>query len=99
MKLISSTCILGMVLFISGASGLASQKKNLLSILLYLEVCNLGTYLILFTATAANTVSPALLMVFLCLSVCEASVGLAVLVMMARSHGNDYVSTTGVVAL
>nr|USS60636.1 NADH dehydrogenase subunit 4L [Nipponacmea sp. JM-2022] len=98
MSLISVSGGLGVALFLSGCAGLALQQKNLLSVLLYLEVCNIGTFVMLTVSLGLST-SPSVLMIFLCLTVCEAGVGLAVLVMVARSHGNDYVSSVGVLFL
>nr|YP_010447212.1 NADH dehydrogenase subunit 4L [Lottia goshimai]UTM92220.1 NADH dehydrogenase subunit 4L [Lottia peitaihoensis] len=98
-KFVFSGCVLGVILFLSGVAGLALQQKNLLSVLLYLEVCNVGGYIILLSAVSSMAINPCVLMTFICLAVCEASVGLGVVVMMARSHGNDYVGSVGILAL
>nr|YP_003457299.1 NADH dehydrogenase subunit 4L [Coelophrys brevicaudata]BAI77061.1 NADH dehydrogenase subunit 4L [Coelophrys brevicaudata] len=77
--------------FMLGLTGLAFHRVHLLSALLCLE----GMMLSLFVAlslwamqlSATNfSAAPILLLAF---SACEASVGLALLVAMARTHGTD----------
>nr|YP_010931924.1 NADH dehydrogenase subunit 4L [Nipponacmea moskalevi]WKR34946.1 NADH dehydrogenase subunit 4L [Nipponacmea moskalevi] len=93
--MVASAGSLGVMLFLSGAIGLVVNNMSLLMALLYLEVCNVGT-LVLLVSSVGNMVSPVILMLFLCMVVSEAAVGLAVLVMMAHSHGSDYMTTVGV---
>nr|YP_010503104.1 NADH dehydrogenase subunit 4L [Pristella maxillaris]QYF07786.1 NADH dehydrogenase subunit 4L [Pristella maxillaris]UXD78987.1 NADH dehydrogenase subunit 4L [Pristella maxillaris] len=77
--------------FMLGLIGLAFHRTHLLSALLCLE----GMMLSLFIALAlwalqleSSTFSPAP-MLLLTFSACEASVGLALLVATARTHGTD----------
>nr|YP_009685694.1 NADH dehydrogenase subunit 4L [Epiplatys guineensis]QDU24380.1 NADH dehydrogenase subunit 4L [Epiplatys guineensis] len=82
-------------MFTLGLAGLTFNRKHLLSALLCLE----GMMLTLFMALSLWTLqlnsmnfasSPLLLLAF---SACEASVGLALLVATARTHGSDRLST------
>nr|YP_009704463.1 NADH dehydrogenase subunit 4L [Deuterodon giton]AXY96068.1 NADH dehydrogenase subunit 4L [Deuterodon giton] len=77
--------------FILGLTGLAFHRTHLLSALLCLE----GMMLSLFIAlslwalqleSTTFSITPMLLLTF---SACEASVGLALLVATARTHGTD----------
>nr|BBI37613.1 NADH dehydrogenase subunit 4L [Trimma benjamini] len=77
--------------FMLGLAGLTFHRTHLLSALLCLEGMMLSLYLGLSLWTiemgAMNlSVSPLLLLAF---SACEASVGLALLVATARTHGTD----------
>nr|YP_004347504.1 NADH dehydrogenase subunit 4L [Lagocephalus sceleratus]AJD83414.1 NADH dehydrogenase subunit 4L [Lagocephalus sceleratus]QCB91158.1 NADH dehydrogenase subunit 4L [Lagocephalus sceleratus]BAK09985.1 NADH dehydrogenase subunit 4L [Lagocephalus sceleratus] len=78
--------------FLLGLSGLALHRTHLLSALLCLE----GMMLSLFIALSLWTLqlssinfssAPMLLLAF---SACEASVGLALMVATARTHGSDH---------
>nr|YP_010230879.1 NADH dehydrogenase subunit 4L [Lagocephalus gloveri]QSV10685.1 NADH dehydrogenase subunit 4L [Lagocephalus gloveri] len=78
--------------FLLGLSGLAFHRTHLLSALLCLE----GMMLSLFVALSLWTMqlssnnfslAPMLLLAF---SACEASVGLALMVATARTHGSDH---------
>nr|NP_739797.1 NADH dehydrogenase subunit 4L [Melanotaenia lacustris]YP_009132695.1 NADH dehydrogenase subunit 4L [Melanotaenia parkinsoni]YP_009178029.1 NADH dehydrogenase subunit 4L [Melanotaenia splendida]YP_009252822.1 NADH dehydrogenase subunit 4L [Melanotaenia australis]YP_010892809.1 NADH dehydrogenase subunit 4L [Melanotaenia fluviatilis]WJQ22474.1 NADH dehydrogenase subunit 4L [Melanotaenia splendida tatei]AJW75320.1 NADH dehydrogenase subunit 4L [Melanotaenia splendida]AKA63388.1 NADH dehydrog len=77
--------------FILGLAGLAFHRSHLLSALLCLESMMLSLFLALslwtlqLNSTSFST-SPLLLLAF---SACEASVGLALLVATARTHGTD----------
>nr|WNH21499.1 NADH dehydrogenase subunit 4L [Stegastes variabilis] len=77
--------------FILGLAGLAFHRTHLLSALLCLEGMMLSLYIALSLWTlqlnSANfAASPMILLAF---SACEASVGLALLVATARTHGTD----------
>lgn len=78
--------------FLLGLSGLAFHRTHLLSALLCLE----GIILSLFIALSLWTLqlssinfspAPILLLAF---SACEASIGLALIVATARTHGSDH---------
>nr|QDU24640.1 NADH dehydrogenase subunit 4L [Raddaella batesii] len=84
-----------MSMFTLGLTGLTFHRTHLLSALLCLE----GMMLSLFVAltlwlmqlsSISFSASPLLLLAF---SSCEASVGLALLVATARTHGSDRLST------
>nr|UDN39069.1 NADH dehydrogenase subunit 4L [Hyphessobrycon elachys] len=78
--------------FMLGLTGLAFHRTHLLSALLCLE----GMMLSLFIALALwmlqleSTAFSAAPMILLTFSACEASVGLALLVATARTHGTDH---------
>nr|YP_009685590.1 NADH dehydrogenase subunit 4L [Scriptaphyosemion bertholdi]QDT76386.1 NADH dehydrogenase subunit 4L [Scriptaphyosemion bertholdi] len=82
-------------MFILGLIGLTFHRVHLLSALLCLEGMMLSLFLALslwtlqFNATNFSA-SPLLLLTF---SACEASVGLALLVAAARTHGSDRLLT------
>nr|YP_009755019.1 NADH dehydrogenase subunit 4L [Lepidozona coreanica]QIP53385.1 NADH dehydrogenase subunit 4l [Lepidozona coreanica] len=82
-----------MGVFVSLASimSFCLQRKHLLNSLLSLEMVLLSVFLIM--VSMANEWSNEGLMVFilLTLAACEASLGLSLLVILIRSHGNDYV--------
>nr|YP_010956518.1 NADH dehydrogenase subunit 4L [Zalieutes elater]WMY89611.1 NADH dehydrogenase subunit 4L [Zalieutes elater]BAI77074.1 NADH dehydrogenase subunit 4L [Zalieutes elater] len=77
--------------FMLGLTGLTLHRTHLLSALLCLEGMMLSLFLALslwsMQLAATNfSAAPILLLTF---SACEASVGLALLVAMARTHGTD----------
>nr|YP_003934269.1 NADH dehydrogenase subunit 4L [Dendropoma gregarium]ADI79380.1 NADH dehydrogenase subunit 4L [Dendropoma gregarium] len=69
---------------------LSLQYKHLLNVLLCLEGAMMCLFLMLYSLDymSLGTFSA---LIFITLSVCEASLGLAVLVSLIRSYGNDYV--------
>nr|YP_010248603.1 NADH dehydrogenase subunit 4L [Abramites hypselonotus]QTS03714.1 NADH dehydrogenase subunit 4L [Abramites hypselonotus] len=77
--------------FVLGLMGLAFHRTHLLSALLCLEGMMLSLFIALATwslqlEVTAFSAAPLLLLAF---SACEASVGLALLVATARTHGSD----------
>ncbi|YP_003162767.1 NADH dehydrogenase subunit 4L (mitochondrion) [Scophthalmus maximus] len=77
--------------FLLGLAGLAFHRSHLLSALLCMEGMMLSLYVALSLwalqlDSAAFSASPLLLLAF---SACEASIGLALLVAVARTHGTD----------
>nr|WNH23085.1 NADH dehydrogenase subunit 4L [Stegastes planifrons] len=77
--------------FILGLAGLAFHRTHLLSALLCLEGMMLSLYiaLSLWTLQLGSANFAASPMILLAFSACEASVGLALLVATARTHGTD----------
>nr|YP_010957246.1 NADH dehydrogenase subunit 4L [Stegastes adustus]WMY90547.1 NADH dehydrogenase subunit 4L [Stegastes adustus]WNH21785.1 NADH dehydrogenase subunit 4L [Stegastes adustus] len=77
--------------FILGLAGLAFHRTHLLSALLCLEGMMLSLYiaLSLWTLQLSSANFAASPMILLAFSACEASVGLALLVATARTHGTD----------
>nr|BBG74521.1 NADH dehydrogenase subunit 4L [Desmodema polystictum] len=78
-------------MFLLGLLGLAFHRTHLLSALLCLEGMMLSLFLALATwamqfGVMGFSAAPLLLLAF---SACEASVGLALLVATARTHGTD----------
>nr|YP_009685655.1 NADH dehydrogenase subunit 4L [Fundulopanchax scheeli]QDU24497.1 NADH dehydrogenase subunit 4L [Fundulopanchax scheeli] len=82
-------------MFMLGLAGLTFHRTHLLSALLCLEGMMLSMYIALSLWTLQlNSInfsaSPLILLAF---SACEASVGLALLVATARTHGSDRINT------
>nr|YP_009186005.1 NADH dehydrogenase subunit 4L [Tetartopeus terminatus]ALO71201.1 NADH deshydrogenase subunit 4L [Tetartopeus terminatus] len=66
------------------------KRKHFLSMLLSLEFIVLSLYFNLFIYLSFFSFEFYFSMIFLTMSVCEGALGLSILVMMIRSHGNDY---------
>nr|ABM65764.1 NADH dehydrogenase subunit 4L [Nucula nucleus] len=71
----------------------ALQFTHLLNVLLGLESLTLGLFILLFFVAAGVSFESFICLVMISLSVCEASIGLAILVALIRTHGNDYVAS------
>nr|YP_009318304.1 NADH dehydrogenase subunit 4L [Lunella granulata]AOZ71785.1 NADH dehydrogenase subunit 4L [Lunella granulata] len=72
---------------------LSLQYKHLLSALLSLEAMTLSLFLLLMTVSANFNFEASMSLILITMGACEASLGLAVLVSLIRTHGNDYVSS------
>nr|AOY40260.1 NADH dehydrogenase subunit 4L [Bostrichoidea sp. KM-2015] len=72
------------------------SRKHLLSILLSLEFMMLGVFIMMVYYFSYFNYEFYFLMVFLTFAVCEGALGLAILVSMIRTHGNDYFSSFNV---
>nr|QTT61116.1 NADH dehydrogenase subunit 4L [Anentome sp. YY-2021] len=70
---------------------LSLQYKHLLSVLLSLEAITMNLFIMLFTYSSNMTHSGETSLILITLGACEASLGLAVLVSIIQSQGNDYV--------
>nr|AXS65215.1 NADH dehydrogenase subunit 4L [Chrysomeloidea sp. 4 KM-2017] len=79
------------VLFLMGVVSFVLFRKHFLMMLLSLEFLVLSLYLAIFLYFSFYDYEHFFSLIFLTMSVCEGSLGLAILVMMIRSHGNDYV--------
>nr|YP_010158039.1 NADH dehydrogenase subunit 4L [Physosmaragdina nigrifrons]QRG29986.1 NADH dehydrogenase subunit 4L [Physosmaragdina nigrifrons] len=80
-----------MLMFLSGLISFSLLRSHLLSMLLSLEFLALSLYFGIFTYLSLIGYEYFFGLIYLTMSVCEASLGLAILVMMVRSYGNDYV--------
>nr|APX40586.1 NADH dehydrogenase subunit 4L [Cryptocephalus rufipes] len=78
-------------MFIFGLLSFFLFRKHFLMMLLSLEFLVLSLYLGLFIIMTFFNYEYFFMLVYLTMSVCEGSLGLSMLVMMIRSHGNDYV--------
>nr|QGA73999.1 NADH dehydrogenase subunit 4L [Cryptocephalus flavolimbatus] len=78
-------------LFIFGLLSFFLFRKHFLMMLLSLEFLMLSLYFGLFIFLSFYSYEYFFMLIYLTMSVCEGSLGLAILVMMIRSHGNDYV--------
>nr|YP_010034195.1 NADH dehydrogenase subunit 4L [Arhopalus unicolor]YP_010363586.1 NADH dehydrogenase subunit 4L [Cephalallus oberthueri]QOW83734.1 NADH dehydrogenase subunit 4L [Arhopalus unicolor]UNZ12700.1 NADH dehydrogenase subunit 4L [Cephalallus oberthueri] len=80
-------------MFISGLIVFSSKRKHLLLMLLSLEFIVLSLYFLIFIYLFNMNYEYYFSMIFLTMSVCEGVLGLSILVMMIRTHGNDYILT------
>nr|YP_010535840.1 NADH dehydrogenase subunit 4L [Luprops yunnanus]UYB79052.1 NADH dehydrogenase subunit 4L [Luprops yunnanus] len=82
--------VFGCFMFFSGCLSFSIKRKHLLLMLLSLEFMVLSLYYLLFSYLSGFNNDYFFSMIFLTFSVCEGSLGLAILVSLMRSHGNDY---------
>ena len=69
------------------------QYKHLLSLLLALEAITLSLFILLIAKLSMARGEAYISLGLITLGACEASLSLAVLVSLIRTHGNDYVSS------
>nr|YP_009691896.1 NADH dehydrogenase subunit 4L [Pterolophia sp. ZJY-2019]QEG58702.1 NADH dehydrogenase subunit 4L [Pterolophia sp. ZJY-2019] len=84
---------LSVILSLSGLVAFTLKRKHLLTMLLSLEFIVVSLYLNMFIYFSLMNYEYFFLMIYLTMSVCEGVLGLAVLVSMIRTHGNDYILT------
>lgn len=77
--------VCGLVIFIF-------SRKHLLLILLSLEYMVVSLYIILFLFLRISCFEYFFSLIYLTIRVCERALGLSVLVLIIRVHGNDYIS-------
>nr|YP_009227638.1 NADH dehydrogenase subunit 4L [Gryllotalpa unispina]AGO20453.1 NADH dehydrogenase subunit 4L [Gryllotalpa unispina]QOL00604.1 NADH dehydrogenase subunit 4L [Gryllotalpa sp. YH-2020] len=78
------------LMFFAGVWMFISKRKHLLVSLLSLEYMMLMLFMIVYLYLLIQGYELYFSMVFLTFSVCEGALGLAVLVSIIRTHGNDY---------
>nr|AWN56088.1 NADH dehydrogenase subunit 4L [Anthicidae sp. DPP-2018] len=78
------------IMFFSGLVVFSLKRKHLLLMLLSIEYVVLSLYLGMFTFFGNCEIDYFFSMIFLTFSVCEGALGLSLLVMIVRTHGNDY---------
>jgi NADH-ubiquinone oxidoreductase chain 4L len=83
--------ILRLIGMIFSLLALALQRKHLLRCLLSLEAITLTLFLFLFRERIFQNSERFVVLIFITMAACEASLGLAILVSLIRTHGNDYV--------
>nr|AWV83922.1 NADH dehydrogenase subunit 4L [Tettigades lacertosa] len=82
-----------LMMYCSGVVSLCLARKHVMLSLLSLEFIILSLFCV-FSIIVVNLISESYMMLmFLTFSVCEGVVGLSILVMMIRSHGNDHLSS------
>nr|QWB85918.1 NADH dehydrogenase subunit 4L [Epiglenea comes] len=84
---------LSMFLTFSGLIVYSLKRKHLLVMLLSLEFIVISIYLSMYIYFSQIGFEYFFLMFFLTMSVCEGALGLSILVLMVRTHGNDYILT------
>lgn len=72
---------------------LCLQYKHLLSALLRLEAITLSLFVLLVRCCSRLRIEGEICLILITMGACEARLGLAILVSLIRTHGNDYVSS------
>uniref|UniRef100_G8J8D4 NADH-ubiquinone oxidoreductase chain 4L n=1 Tax=Protoplasa fitchii TaxID=560777 RepID=G8J8D4_9DIPT len=80
-------------LFIFGVLVYVSNQKHLLAMLISLEFIVLSLFIYLLMYLNLFNYENYFSMIFLTFCVCEGALGLALLVSLIRTHGNDYFQT------
>nr|YP_010034221.1 NADH dehydrogenase subunit 4L [Monochamus sparsutus]QOW83760.1 NADH dehydrogenase subunit 4L [Monochamus sparsutus] len=78
-------------LSLSGMIMFSLNRKHLLVMLLSLEFIMVSLYFNILIYLSELNYEFFFSMIFLTMSVCEGALGLAILVLMIRVHGNDYI--------
>nr|ALO77632.1 NADH deshydrogenase subunit 4L [Galerucinae sp. 846596] len=78
-------------LFVSGAVSFTLNRKHLLMMLLSLEFIVISLYLNIFLYLNMMAYEYFFSVIYLTMSVCESALGLSMLILMVRVHGNDYI--------
>nr|YP_009564663.1 NADH dehydrogenase subunit 4L [Macrohaltica subplicata]QAY82012.1 NADH dehydrogenase subunit 4L [Macrohaltica subplicata] len=81
------------MLFLTGIFMFVMNRKHLLLMLLSLEYLVVVLFLNLFFYLSILENDYFFSMIFLTMSVCESVLGLSILIIMVRVHGNDYIMT------
>lgn len=79
-----------MVLFFIGLFTFVLSRKHLLSVLLRLEFIVLALFFILIITLRILYSERYFSIIFLTFRVCEGALGISILVLMIRTHGNDF---------
>nr|AFU50177.1 NADH dehydrogenase subunit 4L [Exema canadensis] len=91
-----SLMLIVLLMFFSGLFSYSFFRKHLLLMLLSLEFLVLVLYLGMFMYLDLVNYEYFFSMIYLTMAVCEGSLGLSVLVLMIRGHGNDYILSMNV---
>nr|YP_009509561.1 NADH dehydrogenase subunit 4L [Tubuca polita]AUN44978.1 NADH dehydrogenase subunit 4L [Tubuca polita] len=84
------TVFVSVAMIFCGLWSFISYHKHLLNSLLSLEFMMLGIFWLLSTSMSMVGSEIYVGLFFLTLAVCEGALGLSLLVLIIRSHGNDY---------
>nr|YP_009343029.1 NADH dehydrogenase subunit 4L [Cambaroides japonicus]APS87243.1 NADH dehydrogenase subunit 4L [Cambaroides japonicus] len=76
-----------------GLLSFVSNRKHLLNTLLSLEFIMLSVFWVMSLNISSVGMEIYVILFFLTLGVCEGALGLALLISVVRSHGNDYFSS------
>nr|APX39180.1 NADH dehydrogenase subunit 4L [Phratora vitellinae] len=82
-----------MMSFICGLVIFSLKRKHFLLMLLSLEFMIVSLFLNLLIYLSLMNYEFFFSMIFLTMSVCEGVLGLSILILMIRTHGNDYILT------
>nr|QAY81986.1 NADH dehydrogenase subunit 4L [Aristobrotica sp. REN-2018] len=80
-----------LIMFVVGIFSFIFNHKHLLMMLLSLEFIVISLYMNLFFYLSHLDYEYFFSMFYLTISVCEGVLGLSVLILMVRVHGNDYI--------
>nr|YP_010834390.1 NADH dehydrogenase subunit 4L [Luperomorpha xanthodera]WFQ81659.1 NADH dehydrogenase subunit 4L [Luperomorpha xanthodera] len=80
-------------MFFSGMISFILNRKHFLMMLLSLEFMVIALYLNIFLYLSNMNYEYFFSMIFLVMSVCEGVLGLSLLILLVRVHGNDYILT------
>nr|YP_003734724.1 NADH dehydrogenase subunit 4L [Opisthopatus cinctipes]ADE05873.1 NADH dehydrogenase subunit 4L [Opisthopatus cinctipes] len=86
-----------MFMVILGCFSFVSKRNHLLTILLNLEFIMLNMFWMMNTWLLITNKELFMSLMFLTITACEASIGLALLVSLIRSHGNDYFKSLSII--
>lgn len=81
------------LIFFCGLIVFSLKRKHLLLILLSLEFIVLSLYFNIFLYLRILNYEYFFSIIFLTIRVCEGALGLSILVLIIRTHGNDYILT------
>nr|WRQ18117.1 NADH dehydrogenase subunit 4L [Tachinomorphus sp. 1 FYJ-2024a] len=81
---------ISMFMYMAGLLSFCLKRKHLLLMLMSLEFIILSLYFTFFLYAMKNLGEVYFSLIFLSMSVCEGVLGLAILVSLIRTHGNDY---------
>nr|AXS66237.1 NADH dehydrogenase subunit 4L [Cucujoidea sp. 2 KM-2017] len=84
---------ISMFMFMSGLMVFSFNLKHLLVMLLSLEFIVLSLYYLMYLYLSLIVFENFFSMIFLTMSVCEGALGLSLLILIIRTHGNDYLMT------
>nr|UAM92173.1 NADH dehydrogenase subunit 4L [Deleaster bactrianus] len=82
-----------MFMYLIGSLSFCLNRKHFLLMLLSLEFIMMSLYMGLYLYLMDYSYESYFNMIFLTMSVCEGVLGLAILVSLVRTHGNDYFQT------
>lgn len=85
--------IIALIMIFRGLWNFVSYRKHLLNRLLRLEFIILGVFSLIVSSLSLIGNELFFSLFFLALAACEGALGLALLVSIVRSHGNDYFNT------
>nr|UFR82808.1 NADH dehydrogenase subunit 4L [Eudicella quadrimaculata] len=85
--------VFSIFMYFCGLVSFSIKRKHLLLMLLSLEFIILSLYFNLYIYLMYFGYEFYFGMIFLTMSVCEGALGLAILVSLVRTHGNDYFQT------
>nr|YP_010411426.1 NADH dehydrogenase subunit 4L [Coraebus cloueti]URN73072.1 NADH dehydrogenase subunit 4L [Coraebus cloueti] len=81
---------LGLYMGVVGLSVFVSKRKHFLVMLMSLEFVVLALFFLIMISCQSMSYENYFSMIYMTMSVCEGALGLSILVMMVRTHGNDY---------